>query len=617
MTTPKELAALVNKAVGSDALRMGSHPSYQVTYTPTGLLPMDILFQGGIPSGRFVQIHGDYCVSPKSKVLTEDLRWTEAGKLEEGDDLIGFDEVLNQGRGRSSTLQRARVLRIERKHMPCYRVVTDHGETTVSANHRFVVRDGQRPRTWRAAEDLNIGDNMVWFGAPWDEDVSHGAGYLAGIFDGEGWLDQRRVCVGQLPGAVFNTIRHKLDDHGYPYVFSNQGSGVQSLRITGGLYESLRFLGEVRPVRLLNNAAKMWVGSSIVSKGPNATIGRTVAKVLDIEFLGDQEVVAFKTSTGTFISDGFYSHNSTLKSYVGLSAIAEYQRRGKTCAVIDTERTFDPLWATQTGVRTDDLILWPNREDDEIHTGEEAIDVTQALVKGGVDFVMFDSVAAALPQDEMKKRLHDENIQPGRLAMLMSAAMRRLTASNRGASILWINQTRVNLGITFGSNEAVPGGKALGFYSSYILSMRKAGKVTRDDKTFDGEKWQNGKTQIGQKFKAEITKSKLNRPFRDVFFTWDMTTGSIDLIAFLISQGEEIGAIAQKGNTWHSGGVKAVGREKFKQALTLNPDEQFDLENIIRDHHQIPLLTKPKTKASRSAGNPAPAAKKVLRRSAR
>lgn len=325
--------------------------------------------------------------------------------------------------------------------------------------------------------------------------------------------------------------------------------------------------------------------------------------------------------SGRFVE--LYGDYSTLKSYIGLNLIREYQERGKVAAVIDTERTFDPDWAIQVGVNVDDLIIWPNRDDEQIHTGEEAMDVTQALVRGGVDFTLFDSIAAALPQAEASKRLAGENVQPARLAMLMSTALRRITSSNSHTAILFTNQTRVNLGITFGSNEAIPGGKAPAFYASYRIRVQKVGKVTRDDKTFDGEKWQNGKTQIGQKFKAEVTKSKLSRPFRDINFTWDMTTGGIDLVSFLIAQGVEIGLVQIKGNTWSCGSVKAVGREKFKQALSTNPVELRVLEERIREHHQLPAMTKQiktapgtqrrTTSRSTSAGSRrAPASKKAL-----
>lgn len=276
---------------------------------------------------------------------------------------------------------------------------------------------------------------------------------------------------------------------------------------------------------------------------------------------------------------------STLKSYIGLCTAREVQRMGGVAAFIDNEHSFDPEWAESVGVNVADLIV------KRPATGEEAIDIMEVLVKGGVDFICFDSVAAALPQAETTKRLHGESMQPGRLAQLMSAAMRRLTTINQDTSILWINQTRQNIGITFGSNEALPGGKALPYYSSYIMSVRKTGKITRDIKFFDGEKWAGGKEQIGQRFKAEVIKSKLSKPFRDVWFTWNLENGQIDIPNFLVSQGVENGLVQQKGNTWTYGTqVKAVGRAKFMDALASNDSAMQSLESELREIYELPAL---------------------------
>jgi recombination protein RecA len=273
---------------------------------------------------------------------------------------------------------------------------------------------------------------------------------------------------------------------------------------------------------------------------------------------------------------------STLKSWIGLNICREYQARGQVAAVIDNEHSFDPDWAASVGVNVDDLIV------KRPETGEEGMDIMDVLIRGGVGFVLFDSVAAALPQAETAKRLHGESMQPGRLAQLMSAAMRRLTTANTDTSVLWINQTRQNIGMTFGPQEALPGGKALPFYASYILSLRKVGKITRDVKFFDGEKWTGGKEQIGQRFRAEVLKSKLSKPFRDIYFTWSLDDAGIDLPNFLLSQGVENGFIEQRGNTWVYGdSVKAVGRQKFIDALGANDEAMLALENEVREFHGL------------------------------
>ncbi|MGB4951008.1 MAG: hypothetical protein WBO55_10290 [Rhizobiaceae bacterium] len=372
----------------------------------------------------------------------------------------------------------------------------------------------------------------------------------------------------------------------------------------------------------------------------NANSGKMTAKELmaevnavmgaDSVFMGsDKSLQVEYLSTGLLPFDillqgGFpkgrmsliYGDWSTLKSLVGLMTCGQTQKDGGTAAIIDTEHAYDPKWAKQMGINTDDLIVWPRRDDEEEHSGEEAVDTAQVLTANGVDLIVFDSVAAAMPQAESAKRLKGESIQPARLAQLMSAATRRLTAVNNKTAFIFINQTRVNIGITFGSNEAHPGGKALPFYASYIMNVRKTGKITKDVKVYTGEKWTTVKEQHGQVYKAELTKSKLNKPFREVWFTWDMKTGQIDLPGFLIAQGLETGLVQQKGNTWSYGNVKAVGREKFKDALANNSNAMMQLEMEVRDWHGLPqIVTIPQNRkvVRRSTGKPVVVKKTVKR----
>lgn len=302
-----------------------------------------------------------------------------------------------------------------------------------------------------------------------------------------------------------------------------------------------------------------------------------------------------------------YGDWSTLKSYIGLNAIRETQREGGIAAVIDTEHSFDPAWAKSVGCNVDDILI------ERPETGELAFDVAEALIRGKVDFLLFDSIHAAVPQANQKKRLHDESVQPARLAALMSEGLRKLTAANSRTSMMFINQTRVNVGITFGSNETTPGGKAMAFYASYRVNVRKTGKITRDVKFFNGEKWQGGKEQIGQRFKAEVVKSKLSKPFREIWFDWNLEKGQIDLPGFLISQAVEQGVVNIKGNTWSFGSHKAVGREKFKRLVADTPSVLADMESRVRAMHGLPLhvsaIPLPSRRASLSSKS-----KKTLKR---
>lgn len=268
---------------------------------------------------------------------------------------------------------------------------------------------------------------------------------------------------------------------------------------------------------------------------------------------------------------------STLKSYAGYCAIRETQLAGGTAALIDNEHAFDPEWAEDIGINNEDLIL--------IHasTGEEALDAAEALVRGGVDLIVFDSVSAALPQSEAKKRLHKEENQPGRQAALFSLACRKLTTANSGrTALVWISQLRENIGITFGPREKATGGRALPFYSSYIIDVRKAGKVNREDKMFTGDKWENRNTQIGQTFKAELIKSKLNKPNRSVWFTWSLIDSEVDLASYLFNEGLTSGVLVQKGATYYYGKVKiAVGKDKAKAKIKTDDALRHDLTDDL------------------------------------
>ena len=282
---------------------------------------------------------------------------------------------------------------------------------------------------------------------------------------------------------------------------------------------------------------------------------------------------------------------STLKSLIGLYAIRAVQHSGGVAALIDTERAFDPDWATEVGVNVDDLLIWPPRDDPEaVVSGELAIDIAQGFAVQEVDLIVFDSVAATLPEQERDKRLHGEKVQPGRLAALMSVGLRKLTASNNQTAFIWINQLREQIGITFGNPEKATGGRALPYYASLILQTKKAGKMTRPIKYHTGEKWESGKETIGQKFKAELHKSKLSKPHREVFFDWLLEDGTVDEIGFMIAQGMEHGFMTLKGSTWSHEGWKAVGREKWRKMIQATPALYESLYDATRDANGLPPI---------------------------
>lgn len=284
--------------------------------------------------------------------------------------------------------------------------------------------------------------------------------------------------------------------------------------------------------------------------------------VLPIDILLDGGI-----PTGRFTE--LFGAYSTLKSYIALSCIAQTQKNGGVCALIDTEHSYDPEWAKSIGVDTDSLIYQSPQ------TGEEAIDVSEVLIRNGVDLIVWDSVAATLPQAEGNKRMSKESVQPARLAALMSLGMRKLTSANEHTAILFINQTRLNVGVVFGDPETVPGGKALPFYASYRVALRKAGKVKEAVDTYDSEgKKVSVNSVTGHKIRATLEKSKLSAPNKDVLFTFDLNSGGIDELGYIISIGLEKDLIKHEGRSWwiaDQEDQKTVGLEKFRGWLESNP----------------------------------------------
>lgn len=274
---------------------------------------------------------------------------------------------------------------------------------------------------------------------------------------------------------------------------------------------------------------------------------------------------------------------STLKSYVGYSAIAACQARGGMAALSEPEHAFDPEWATSIGVDVDRLLM------SDCETGEEMIDTAELLIREQVDLWVHDGVAATLPQQEAEVRFKGRNVQPGRQAHMWSAGLRKLTASNSRTSILFTNQLRENIGITFGPTEKMSGGRALGFYAAAIVDIKPTGKVTRTKEVWDGEEFKKTREVVALKFKATLEKSKLNRPYAEVWFTW--RDDAIDDLTFLISQGLEYGIIKHSGKTWQYRRVRTVGKDRFRQAMVQYQSELLAdvLEVTLPGYHpQVP-----------------------------
>lgn len=263
-------------------------------------------------------------------------------------------------------------------------------------------------------------------------------------------------------------------------------------------------------------------------------------------------------------STEFYGGFSTLKSYIGYRSLAATQAAGGVAALVDTEHAYDSVWAAQCGVDTAKLLV------QKCETGEEAMDTTDILIRNKVDMIVWDSVAATMPQDEAKKRMGKENIQPGRQAAFMSQALRRITSVNERTALMFINQTREKVGVVFGSPETTPGGRSLPFYASHRVAMRKGKKVTEPFKVWDGQDWVDTKRTSAYRVHATLEKSKLTSPGREYVFLWDSDAGQLDEVGFAISYALEKGWITQTGKTWKMDRTSKVGKDVFKQWVAEN-----------------------------------------------
>lgn len=265
-----------------------------------------------------------------------------------------------------------------------------------------------------------------------------------------------------------------------------------------------------------------------------------------------------------------YGPESSGKTTVALHAIAEIQRKGGQAAFIDAEHALDPVYAQKLGVDIDELLL------SQPDTGEQALEIAEALVRSGaVDMIVVDSVAALVPKAEIEGDMGDSHV--GLQARLMSQALRKLSgAINKSKTIaIFINQIREKVGVMFGNPETTPGGRALKFYSSVRLEVRRA------------ETLKQGNDMVGNKTKIKVVKNKVAPPFKvaevDIMYGEGISReGSILDIASELD-------IVQKSGAWYSFNEERLGqgRENSKQFLKENPAMAEEIETMIREHHGL------------------------------
>jgi recombination protein RecA len=261
-----------------------------------------------------------------------------------------------------------------------------------------------------------------------------------------------------------------------------------------------------------------------------------------------------------------YGPESSGKTTLALHAIAETQKKGGIAAFVDAEHALDPTYARNLGVNIDEL--WVSQPD----TGEQALEIAESLVRSGaVDMIVVDSVAALTPQAEIDGDMGDSHV--GLQARLMSQALRKLTGtiSKSGCCLVFINQIRMKIGVMFGNPETTTGGKALKFYSSVRLEVRRIETIT-----------QGADNAIGNKVRVKVVKNKVAPPFRkvelEIMFGRGISASGSLLDAALKYD------IIQKSGSWYSYGEERIGqgRENAKLFLETNADIATQIEEVVR-----------------------------------
>lgn len=266
----------------------------------------------------------------------------------------------------------------------------------------------------------------------------------------------------------------------------------------------------------------------------------------------------------------FIGELSTLKSYFAYQTMANAQQIGMNAALLDTEGSYEERRAQQLGVDTDALLLI-----DRNLRGDEALDVVESLILSGNFAVVIDSVAALLPKEDAESRMGEATV--ARQAALMSKAMRKLTNSNRDSLLLFINQLRENIGITFGARTRAPGGKALGFYATHRVKFVKIETIREARPRYEAGKIENKSVPVEQLIQATVEKSKVGQPYQEAIFRFSLESGMVNSQEELLNLGLELGIIRKEGQSFifpDSNGevVKAVHRKNALKQIEKHED---------------------------------------------
>ncbi|XDD45507.1 recombinase RecA [Leptospira sp. WS39.C2] len=272
-----------------------------------------------------------------------------------------------------------------------------------------------------------------------------------------------------------------------------------------------------------------------------------------------------------------YGPESSGKTTLTLSAIAETQKKGGIAAFIDAEHALDPSYAKKLGVNVDDLLVA------QPDNGEEALEICESLVRSNaIDLIVIDSVAALVPKAEIEGDMGDSHM--GLQARLMSQALRKLTGtiSKSSTTVIFINQIRMKIGVMFGSPETTTGGNALKFYASIRLDIRRIETLKEKEEP------------VGNRVRVKVVKNKCAPPFRQAEFDI-MYANGINRESSLIDLAVRHDLVAKAGSWYSYNGEKiGQGKEQVRNFFLENPDIAFKIENQVRDLNSLPLLDQAK-----------------------
>jgi recombination protein RecA len=260
-----------------------------------------------------------------------------------------------------------------------------------------------------------------------------------------------------------------------------------------------------------------------------------------------------------------YGPESSGKTTLAIHAIAESQKQGGICAIIDAEHAFDKFYAEALGVDTENLLI------SQPDHGEQGLEIADNLIRSGaIDLIVIDSVAALTPRSEIEGEMGDSNV--GVQARLMSKALRKLTAtiSKTGCCCIFINQLREKIGVMFGNPETTTGGNALKFYASVRIDIRRSTQI------------KDGENVVGNRTKVKVVKNKVAPPFRQAEF--DIMYGhGISIVGEMIDMGVDLGVVKKSGSWFSYNETKlGQGRDAVKQLLEDNPELMEEIETNVR-----------------------------------